>query len=138
MICLVDCSQCIALLTWFVLLTAYIVLQGSHAHWNPGKILEFHFEISRSGNILESCEKTWNPYQNPRKKCWQLNIALFWCHLHTKCLKYSFLQKSIPIELLNDWSIFLVKALENVKNVLENTLEKSLNFSSTKVWEPWE
>ena len=31
---------------------------------------------------------------------------------------------------------FLVKALENVKNVLENTLEKSLNFSFAKVWEP--
>ena len=29
-----------------------------------------------------------------------------------------------------------MKALENVKNVLENTLEKSLNFSLAKVWEP--
>ena len=48
----------------------------------------------------------------------------------------SFPQKSIPIELLNGLSIYPVKALENVKNVLENTLEKSLNFSFAKVWEP--
>ena len=33
---------------------------GSHTPWNPGKILEFHFESSRSGNILGFCEKPWN------------------------------------------------------------------------------
>ena len=33
------------------------LLQGSHA-WNPGKSLEFHFGISKSGNRLEFGVKT--------------------------------------------------------------------------------
>ena len=42
--------------------------QGSHAPWNPGKILEFHFEGSRSGNILEFCEKNLKYLAKPLKK----------------------------------------------------------------------
>ena len=58
--------------------------------------------------------------------------------LHTNCLKYSFPQKSIPTKLRKGSLIFSVKALENVKNVLKNTLEKSLNFVNAKVWESCE
>ena len=112
-------------------------LQGSHAPRNPGKILEFHFESSRSGNILEFCEKPWNFQQNPWKKCCQSTWHYFGGILCTTCLKCSFPQKSMPTKLLKGSSIFSIKALENVKNVLKNTLEKSLNFSNAKVWEPW-
>ena len=42
----------------------------------------------------------------------------------------------IPTKVLKGSSIFSVKALENVKNVLENTLEKSLNFFMSRCGNP--
>ena len=97
-----------------------------------GKSLEYHFENSRCGNILEfgintrKCAKPWKESDTSWRQhsfCGNLLMKAWKCF-----------SPSVSVKLVNRLPTFNIKALENVKN----TLEKSLNFSNAKVLEPWE
>ena len=97
------------------------------------KILDFHFESSRSGNVLEFCGKILKFLVKPLKKMLSVEHSII---LMAFCIqKFS---TKIYSDKTSEWfSNFHHQSPWKSQRCLGKYLEQSLNFSYAKVWEPW-